>query len=306
MTFRPHQGIWPALLTPVTAQGEIRHDLLAAHAKQLLGLGCAGLTLFGTTGEGPSFSVNERQDALEKLITAGVDPRALLVHTSAAAIPDAIALSAHATALGVHGCLLMPPFFFKAVSDTGITHALQAVFDGVAALGLTLRAVLYHIPQVAGVGLSAHAIASLVSQNPGGILGIKDSACDRQHSLALADAFAPGLQVWVGNELDIPSLAQVGTNGAVSGVANVMPATVMRLVASRDAVDIEQALAKTAAYIDLLNATGMLPTFKATMAILTGEDDWANVRAPLVRLSTANIELVRTRLAEAALNDFSS
>ena len=64
MTFRPHQGIWPALLTPVTAQGEIRHDLLAAHAKQLLGLGCAGLTLFGTTGEGPSFSVDERQDAL--------------------------------------------------------------------------------------------------------------------------------------------------------------------------------------------------------------------------------------------------
>ena len=306
MTLRAHKGIWPALLTPVAADGAIRHDLLAAHAKNLLALGCNGVTLFGTTGEGPSFSVSERTAALSALIAAGVPADAILVHTSAVALPDTIALSVHATQLGVHACLLMPPFFFKGVSDEGITAALQQVIDAVKQDRLSLRAVLYHIPQVAGVGLSAAVIRALVDRNPGVILGIKDSACDRAHSLGLAQAFMPEVQVWVGNELDIPALAAKGTNGAVSGVANIMPRCVMRLVESRDVKSIDSDLKRAGAYIDLLNATVMLPTFKATMAILTGESDWARVRAPLRQLNDAEMTLVRERLEAAGITDFTS
>jgi 4-hydroxy-tetrahydrodipicolinate synthase len=306
MTLRAHKGIWPALLTPVASDGAIRHDLLAAHAKNLLALGCQGVTLFGTTGEGPSFSVSERTAALSALIAAGVPADAILVHTSAAALTDATALSIHATQAGVHACLLMPPFFFKGVSDEGITAALHQVINAVEKNRLSMRAVLYHIPQVAGVGLSLGVIRALVDRNPGVILGIKDSACDSVHSLELAQAFMPEVQVWVGNELDIPLLAAKGTNGAVSGVANIMPRCVRGLVEGRDPTLIDADLTRVGAYIDLLNATVMLPTFKATMAILTGESDWARLRAPLRELNDAEMTLVRERLLAVGITDFTS
>ena len=116
----------------------------------------------------------------------------------------------------------------------------------------------------------------------------------------------PEVQVWVGNELDIPLLAAKGTNGAVSGVANIMPRCVRGLVEGRDPTLIDADLTRVGAYIDLLNATVMLPTFKATMAILTGESDWARLRAPLRQLNDAEMTLVRERLLAVGITDFTS
>ena len=73
----PHQGVWPAMLTPLQADGALDHARLVFHAKRLLAAGCSGVTLFGTTGEGPSFSVAERMAALEALLQGGVLPTQL-------------------------------------------------------------------------------------------------------------------------------------------------------------------------------------------------------------------------------------
>ena len=62
------RGIWPAMLTPLTESLDIDHARMAAHAKGLIASGCGGVTIFGTTGEGPSFSMAERREALDQLI----------------------------------------------------------------------------------------------------------------------------------------------------------------------------------------------------------------------------------------------
>jgi len=288
----PYAGIWPALLTPLDAKLDIDIPRFASHALRLLDAGCTGVTPFGTTGEGPSFSVAERMDALAGLVARGVPAGRILVSTSCAALPDALALTRHAVELGAWGCLLLPPFFLKGVSDQGVIDAYRWIIDGVG--DARLRVVLYHIPQVSGVGLSHHVIRTLKTLYPDTIVGLKDSGCRREDSLAYAEAFMPPMQVWVGNEPDLQTLAARGSAGAVSGIANVMPRLVQRLVkgSGEPAADQQRVLA----LLQILGGYGLTAAFKGLMALLDDAPGWMRVRAPLVALDASEYERLAAQL----------
>jgi len=297
-------GVWPALMTPLRADGAIDQARFAAHAQSLIAAGCGGVTPFGTTGEGPSFSVAERRDAVAALIAGGVPASRILVSVSCAALPDTIALARHAQDVGAWGVLLMPPFFFKGVSDAGIVDALAQVIDSVAER--PLRVVLYHIPQVAAVGLSHGVIAEMLRRYPRNIVAIKDSQCDRAHSLALADAFMqpgnPTIGVHVGNELDLPALAARGSRGAVSGLANFMPRTVHRLATEPDAARTAADHARVERLLGWLGGYALIPALKAIMAAQTGERGWLRLRAPLQALDAAQFDAFSSQLAAHRLD----
>jgi 4-hydroxy-tetrahydrodipicolinate synthase len=300
----PYEGVWPALLTPLKADLSIDIDSLIHHCKNLLSAGCAGVTPFGTTGEGPSFSVNERIAAIDGLIAGGIPPERILVSTSCAALPDVVALTRHSVQSGTYACLMLPPFFLKGMPDQGIIDAYRWVIDQVA--DPRLRIVLYHIPQIAGLSLSHHVVNTLLSQYPETIIGIKDSSGHREGSLAFAQAFMPPLQVWVGNEPDLQTMATHGSRGAVSGVANVLPRLLQRLTgvtktsdehlsAQRDALRVQQ-------FIDILNCYVMTSAFKGVMAILTGDQNWRRVRPPLVALTDVEFARLKTQIDNFALD----
>jgi 4-hydroxy-tetrahydrodipicolinate synthase len=277
------RGIWPALLTPLTGNLDIDHPRFATHSRALLAAGCGGVTPFGTTGEGPSFSVAERRDAVDALVKNGVPAARILVSVSCAALPDTLALTRHALGIGAHGCLMMPPFFLKGVSDQGVIDAYRYVIDGAADARLKLY--LYHIPQVSGVGLAQQMIRTLRDSYPQTIVGIKDSGGELQESLALARAFMPGLTVYVGNEPDLPELGRRGSTGAVSGLANFMPRLVDRLVMQPDAAGTARDLARVKRLLALLGGYPLTPALKGIMAVLSEERAWLRVRPPLVALA---------------------
>ena len=297
-------GIWPALLTPLRADLSIDHTLFAAHARSLLGAGCGGVTPFGTTGEGPSFTVAERRDAVDALIAAGVPASRILVSASCAALPDATLLVRHAQDIGAWGVLLLPPFYFKGVSDAGIVAALAQVLD--AAADRPLRVVLYHIPQVAAVGLSHAVIAELLRRYQNNIVAIKDSQCERAHSLALAEAFMPPqsplIGVHVGYELDLPALAARGSRGAVSGLANFMPRSVHRLATEPDATRSAAEHARVERLLAWLGGYALIPALKAIMAAQTGDAAWLRVRAPLLALDPGRFQIFSRELAAHGLD----
>jgi len=293
-------GIWPALLTPLNADLSIDHARFAAHAHALLAAGCGGVTPFGTTGEGPSFSVAERRDAADALIAAGVPASRILVSVGCAAAPDAVALVRHAQDVGAWGVLLLPPFYFKDVSDAGLVDALSQVMAAVA--DRPLRVVLYHIPQVAAVPLSHGVIAEMQRRYPKNIVAIKDSQCDRAHSLALAEAFMPPLGVHVGNELDLPALAARGSRGAVSGLANFMPRMVHRLATEPDAARTAADHARVERLLGWLGGYALIPALKAIMAAQTGDAAWLRVRAPLVALDVERFKTFSRELAAHGLD----
>lgn len=276
-------GIWPALLTPLDAQLDIDHERMAAHALSLLASGCGGVTLFGTTGEGPSFSMQERREALDQLVARGVPAERIIVSTSCAALPETLMLTRHAIDQGVHGCLMLPPFFFKGISDEGVIACYTRVMDALPASGW--RMYLYHIPQVTGVGLSQQSISTLLQRYPQIIVGIKDSAGDRAHSAALAQACMPSITVYVGHEPDLPTLGRLGSTGAISGLANFLPRTVRRMVKEHSGDHIAQDTQTIARVLDTVRPYSLMPALKSIMATVCGDDSWLRVRAPLVALS---------------------
>lgn len=297
---KPFVGIWPAMLTPLDGQGDIDLDAFAAHALRLLGRGCGGVTAFGTTGEGPSFSVVERMAAVDGLIARGVPADRIIVGTSCAAAPETIALTRHATGAGVHGCLILPPFYFKGVSDEGIIAFYRQVMD--ACLSPQLAVYLYHIPQVTGVALSHHVIRTVLAAYPQHILGIKDSQCDQIHSLGLAQAFMKDITVYVGFEPDLQVLGAQGSTGAISGLANFVPRLVHRLVTEPDGPGAAADLARVRAVLAMLDGFSLMPALKAVMAELDGNSGWLNVRTPLVACTEGERAELRRRLSALALN----
>jgi 4-hydroxy-tetrahydrodipicolinate synthase len=297
-----HQGVWPALLTPLNADLSIDIDSFANHSKALLDAGCTGVTPFGTTGEGPSFTVAERIAAVDGLMARGVPANRILVSTSCAALPDTVVLTRHATEIGAHGCLMLPPFFLKNISDQGVIDTYRYVLDAVP----SARMVLYHLPQVAYVNLTQKAVDVLTAQYPNTFIGLKDSSGNLQGSLSFVKN-SHGMQVWVGNEPQLRVMAEQGSNGTVSGVANVMPRLVQRLTSQFDANGYDKAdavtdLARVKAFIDILNTFGMAAAFKAIMAIKNNDMGWRRVRPPLVALSDADFDRLQGVMETFALD----
>ena len=280
------RGIWPALLTPLDASLNIDHGKFAAHCKSLLARGCRGVTPFGTTGEGPSFSVAERMQAIEQLIAHGVPAGQIMVSTSCAAVTETLELTRHAIGAGVHGCLMLPPFFLKGVSDQGVIDSYRFVIDHLTSAEQgKLRLYLYHIPQVTGVPLSHHVIATLKKLYPKIIVGIKDSSCETKHSVGLADAFMKDITVYVGYEPDLPEMGRRGSTGAISGLANFMPRVVNGQVTQPDAAGTPPARERILKLLAILQPYSLMPALKGIMAMLSGDDAWLRVRPPLVALT---------------------
>lgn len=296
------RGIWPALLTPLTENLRIDHARLAMHCKSLVSRGCPGVTIFGTTGEGPSFSMAERQEAVEQLIANGIPAAQIIVSTSCAALPETLALTRHAVSAGVHGCLMLPPFFLKGVSDQGVIDSYRFVIDGMGQDFPQLRLYLYHIPQVTGVSLSHHVIATLKAMYPDTILGIKDSACTTAHSIGLAEAFMKDLTVYVGFEPDLPEMGRRGSTGAISGLANFMPRLVHRLVTQPDAPATPAERERVVQLIGLLDGYSLMPALKGIMAMLSGEPGWLRVRAPLVALTADEFKALEKTIREFGID----
>src|SRR5690606_4851749 len=113
-------GVFSAAATPVLEAGEPDHASFASHCAALLEEGCDGIALLGTTGEANSFSIAQRQDMLNRVIASGIDPKRLMPGTSQTNVADSVALTRHAVEAGVAATVVLPPFYYKDVSDEGL------------------------------------------------------------------------------------------------------------------------------------------------------------------------------------------
>jgi 4-hydroxy-tetrahydrodipicolinate synthase len=289
------QGVLAAVATPLDAANRVDVLLLAQHSADLLRRGLHGITLFGTTGEGPSFTVAERSATLEGLLARGIESSELVVGTGAAALGDAVDLTRHALAQGCRRALLLPPFYFKGVSSAGVAGAIGSVIE--AAGDPQLRVILYHIPQVSGVGFDDEAIATLRERYGSVIDGIKDSSGSLEHSLGLIRKH-PGLKVYVGAEDMIGRVRAAGGAGSICGLANLAPEQI-RACYDR-AQDADSGIIKE--LLLAVDGQPFVPLLKAWLAASQGNDGWRRVRAPLVAAGAdAAASLPRALLSAAAV-----
>ncbi|SFP22497.1 dihydrodipicolinate synthase family protein [Variovorax sp. 770b2] len=279
------RGVLSPVLTPFDADLSPSVPRFVGHCRWLLDQG-VGLSVFGTNSEANSLTVQEKRGLLDALLEAGVSPDRLMPGTGTCAPGDTIELTRHAVAAGCAGVLMLPPFFYKGVSDEGLFRSFARVIDAVA--DERLRIYLYHIPPVSQVGLSLALIERLLKAYPRTVAGIKDSSGDWNHTAALLREFQPqGFDVFAGTETVLLPTLRGGGAGCITATGNVNPAAIVDLYAhwtEADADDRQAALDATRAAFQKLP---MIAAMKATIARQTGDAGWARVRPPLVEIEAA-------------------
>lgn len=276
-------GIFSPVITPFNDDLSPSLERMVRHCKWVLSQDC-GLAVFGTNSEANSLSVAEKMTLLDALIDAGLPGNRMMPGTGACAIPDAVDLTRHAVNHGAGGVLMLPPFYYKGVSDEGLFAAYSEVIQRVA--DDRLRIYLYHIPQVSGVPITLSLIERLLKAYPGTIAGIKDSSGDWNNTKAMLDQFQPqGFDVFAGSESFLLATLRGGGKGCITATGNVNPGPIAQLHRTWQESNADAQQKALDAVRNTFAGFPMIPAMKAAIAHFTGDAAFANVRPPLVKLS---------------------
>jgi 4-hydroxy-tetrahydrodipicolinate synthase len=276
-------GVQSPVVTPFKADLSPDPERFVRQCRWLLSQN-VGLAVFGTNSEANSLSVDEKIELLDRLIGAGIDPARLMPGTGHCALPDSIRLTAHAVKLGCGGVLMLPPFYYKGVSDDGLFRSFAEVIERVGES--RLRVYLYHIPPVAQVPLTLGLVERLLEAYPAQVAGMKDSGGDWSNTQAFLDAFARGgFDVFPGAETFLLQGMRHGGAGCISATANVNPAAIARLFDSWRNGDADAQQARLDQIRGIFAKFPMIPALKAAVAHWGSDAGWATVRPPLVALT---------------------
>jgi 4-hydroxy-tetrahydrodipicolinate synthase len=279
-------AVLAAIATPVTPDYRPDMALLAARCRRLLGDGCDGIALFGTTGEGGEFAVADRQRALADLIAGGIAPSRLIVSAGALTLPDMTALAAHAATQGVAGVLLMPPTLYRSgIGEDGTYRFYATVIDRVARDDLRLY--LYHFPDICGVPITPRVIRRLSDRYGPIVAGVKDSGGDLAVTEDLLRRFSH-LAIYTGTEVHVPAALASGGAGTICGLANVV-APLMRRMSDGWTMDDRRRYLPALRAVDAILSRGpFIPSLKAVIADQMGEPAWRRVVPPKMELPLAD------------------
>src|SRR5437868_3444324 len=283
------RGVLAPVVTPFKDDLSPDTERFIAHCKWLLSQNC-GLAVFGTNSEANSLAVEERAMLLDELVGAGVDPSHMMPGTGCCSIMETVKLTAQAVEHGCAGVLMLPPFYYKDVSEEGLYRYFSEVVQRVG--DARLKIYLYHIPPVAVVGITTGLVERLLAAYPNAIAGMKDSSGDWNNTRMFLDAFVTanpartGFDVFVGSESFLLANMRDGGVGTISATANVNPAAVHKLYREWDtADDAAQQQSKLNVVREVFSSRkfpSMISALKQSIEIYTDNTEWTRERPPLV------------------------
>ena len=291
------RGVLAPVVTPFKPNLSPDRERFIGHCQWLLSQNC-GLAPFGTTSEA----------LLDALVAAGIDPSRMMPGTGCCSIVETVALTAHAVKHGCAGVLMLPPFYYKNVSEEGLYRYFSEVVQRVG--DARLRIYLYHIPPVAIVGITLRLVERLLKAYPNAIAGMKDSSGDWNNTKTFLDAFAEtarpdrtGFDMFVGSESFLLANMRNGGAGTISATANVNPAAIYELYTVASAVSADVNLEPQQARLNVVREVfarkswpSMIAALKQTIAIYANDPEWARVRPPLVELRNEQAKLLADQL----------
>ena len=211
-------GVYSAALTPIKEDLTINKDLYLRHCQYLMKQGHDGLAIFGTTGEANSFSIKEKCESIDFLITNKIDPKILIPGTGSTSVEDSIVMTKHAVQHNVKAVLVLPPFYYKNVTDEGVINYYRKIIEDVGANDFFY--ILYNIPQSAGVALNFNILENLLKLYPKNVVGIKDSSGDTDHMLKTIKYFN-NLALFCGHDGLALRVCKRGGAGAITAGTNI-------------------------------------------------------------------------------------
>lgn len=286
-------GAFAPVVTPFHADLTPDAPRFLAHCEWLLSHG-VGLAPFGTNSEANSLGVSERMTLLDHLVEHGLDVRRMLPGTGCSSLPETVALTRHAVERGCAGVLMLPPFFYKGITDDGLYDYYARVIDQVS--DARLRLYLYHIPALSGVPITLPVIERLILAFPQTVVGIKDSAGDWNHLSAMLDAF-PGFGIFPASESLVSRASAKGAKGCISATVNINPERIARLCRDWSGSEGAALQAQADAVRSIVQSFPMIAALKAVLASHRDDAAWAQLRPPLSPLTSEQHERLHAQLA---------
>lgn len=282
----PASGVWTPVLMPVDKDYAIDVARFLQHAKALLDRGCHGLALFGTTSEANSFSVSERKALVEAAFKSGISPNQVMIGTGCCALTDSVDLTRHAVSLGCKKVLVLPPFYYKNMSDAGLFRSYAALIDRVGEP--ELRIFLYHFPQLSGVPITYALVELLLADFPGVVAGLKDSSGDWGNTAGLLERF-PDFAVFPGSETYMLKGLNSGGAGCITATANANASAIRAVYdAWRRGDDTIDTLNEAMVAVRTAIANyPLVPALKYLAARSYSDPAWRAVHPPMLPLSDA-------------------
>jgi 4-hydroxy-tetrahydrodipicolinate synthase len=253
------------------------------------------IAVFGTNSEANSLSVDEKIELLDRLVDGGIEPANLMPGTGLCALTDTVRLTRHVARLGCAGALMLPPFYYKGVTDQGLYRSYAEVIDRVASDRLKIY--LYHIPPVSQIGISVGLIEQLIKAYPDTVVGIKDSSGDWQNTKTMLDAKWDDFRIFAGSEEFLLQTMQHGGAGCISATANINPAAIYELYLSWQSPDADSKQQALVVLRNWIQNFPVIPALKSIVAHYGNDPAWLRVRPPLIELGKEQREELVAHLA---------
>jgi len=278
---RDLHGVIAAIATAVDPRGEPDCARSIALARFLLANGCDGLNVLGTTGEATSFSLDQRRRVMNAYAESGLPLNRMMVGTGAAALADAIALTRHAAELGFAGALVLPPFYYKGVSDDGLVAVIEAILSATTARPIPLY--LYHFPAQSGLPWHVALVRRLVASFGGRIVGLKDSSGDMNYAREAA-AISKSFGVFPSTEAVLLDARAGAFAGCISATANLNSDLCQRAWARGDKAALDAAVTIR----KLFDGKPLVSGVKSLLSHIHGDPALARVKPPLAPFSAGD------------------
>lgn len=288
-------GVYVAALTPLLPDLSPDVDLLADHCGVLLKSGVQGLALMGTTGEANSFTITERKILLEGLLERDISGQKIMLGTGCCSYNDTIDLTKHAIKSGIKSILLLPPFYYKQVDDTGLFEYFRRVMEECGDEGLEIY--LYHFPKMTGIHFSQELLEKLVDRYPSNFVGMKDSGGDLGHMSEICKHF-PGWKLFAGTEKYLLDVLRMGGAGCISATANITVQKCVEVMQNWKDQQADQLQEELTAQRNIFEGLPFIGILKQCMAELKNNPQWLNVRPPNGRVADEKLQAVLRQMAK--------
>ena len=285
----PLAGVYAAAVTPLKDDSTLDLDSVPALANFLASRGCHGVVLFGTTGEGPSFSSKERGEVMRALKENRPAGSRLIAGTGTPSLTETIELTKSAFDLGYDAVLVLPPYYFRKATDDGLFNWFSEVIR--KAVPAEKFLIGYHIPPLIGVGFSIPLLKRLKNAFPDQFAGVNDSSHDADFARSVGDAFGSELLVLNGTDSYLQMAMEHHAAGCITAPANLISPDLREVWdLIRDGKDPSLAQARATEKRHILEKyLPFPPALKALMHRLHGLPRWA-VRPPLENLAEDKIQ----------------
>jgi 4-hydroxy-tetrahydrodipicolinate synthase len=215
------RGSVVAIITPMLADGAIDWDsyrkLIDWHIQQ----GTHAIVAVGTTGESPTVNPQEHGELIRVAVEQAAGRIPIIAGTGGNSTAEAIALTAHAKAVGAAASLQVVPYYNRPTQE-GMFQHFKKIAESVE-----LPVILYNVPGRTVADMNTDTVVRL-SKVPG-IIGLKDATGDIPRAVALMRQVPKSFLLYSGNDDSALALIALGGAGVISVTANIAPAPMAQM-----------------------------------------------------------------------------